>query len=57
MKKYLVICFFLIGCSSNQDDIKNNEFDSNLNDDLTFEEFKFKLMEYAENSSYPNIDD
>jgi hypothetical protein len=40
----------------NNDKLENNFSDINFFDDMTFEEFKNKLEEYAENSPYPNID-
>jgi hypothetical protein len=36
--------------------LENNFSDINFSDDITFEQFKNKLEEYAENSPYPNID-
>ncbi|MDA8559946.1 hypothetical protein N9K62_03370 [Candidatus Pelagibacter bacterium] len=56
MKKLLIIFFFTISCSMNNDKLENNFSDINFSDDMTFEEFKNKLEEYAENSPYPNID-
>ena len=57
MKKLLIIFFLTISCSMNNDKLENNFSDINFSDDMTFEEFKNKLEEYAENSPYPNIDD
>ncbi len=56
MKKYLIIFFCLISCSSNKKFIKNDFKDLSFSDDYTFEEFKIKLNEYSKNKSYPNID-
>ncbi len=56
MKKCLIIFCFLISCSSNQNQLKNNYSDFRFNEDLSFEEFKIKLEDYALNSPYPNID-
>ena len=51
MSKFLLIIFlFLAACSSNIPK-KNINF---LND-MTFDEFKAKLNEYAEINSFPNI--
>ena len=56
MKK---ICFtlilFLSACSSH---ISKNGFKNDLifTNKMKFEEFKLKVKEYAEQSSYPNID-
>ena len=56
MKKLLLIFFLTASCSMNNDKLENNFSDINFSDDMTFEEFKNKLEEYAENSPYPNID-
>ena len=56
MKKLLIIIFLTASCSMNNDKLENNFSDINFSDDMTFEEFKNKLKEYAENSPYPNID-
>ena len=56
MKKLLIIFFLTVSCSMNNDKLENNFSDINFFDDMTFEEFKNKLEEYAENSPYPNID-
>ena len=56
MKKLLIIFFLTASCSMNNDKLKNNFSDINFSDDMTFEEFKNELEEYAENSPYPNID-
>ena len=57
MKRIILIFFLLSGCSYNQTENNNNNF-SNINfyDNLSLEEFKIKLKEYANGSSYPNID-
>jgi len=49
---WVIVLFFLISCSSNE--TKNN-FD--FSNDMTFNEFKTKLDEYAINNPYPNIDE
>ena len=56
MKKLLIIFFLTVSCSMNNDKLENNFSDINFSDDMTFEEFKNELEEYAENSPYPNID-
>ncbi len=56
MKKFLFIFFFLVNCSSNQNQINTSSSDINLSEDLTLEQFKTKLEKYAINSPYPNID-
>ena len=53
MNKLLIISmFFLFSCSQN---ISRANFD--FSDELTFDEFKLKLEEYAKKTPYPNIDD
>ena len=53
MNKILfVIMFFLLSCSNN-----TLRKDFIFSDDISFEEFKIKLIEYANNNPYPNIDD
>ena len=46
-----IILFSLMSCSSNT--IRNN-FD--VSDEMSFEEFRLKLEEYAINNPYPDID-
>ncbi len=57
MKKIILIIFLLSGCIYNQNNKSNNLSNINFSDALTLEEFINKLEEYADNSSYPNIDD
>ena len=62
MKKIILIIFLFSACSYNNDEKVNNISNNNLpfinfSNDLSFEEFKIKLEEYANNSPYPNIDD
>ena len=53
MKKLLIfIIFILISCSP-----ITKKSDLNFSDDISFEELKIKLIKYANNSSYPNIDE
>tara|TARA_Y100000022_G_scaffold113910_1_gene98349 strand:- start:640 stop:798 length:159 start_codon:yes stop_codon:yes gene_type:complete len=52
MKKFFLILLFLSSCSSNE------IVDSyNFSDNMTFDEFKIKLENYAINNPYPQIDD
>ena len=52
MNKYiLLILIFLASCSSNT---ARNDFD--VSDEMSFEEFRIKLEEYALNNPYPKID-
>ena len=57
MKKFILIFFLFSGCLYSQNENINAVSDINFSDDLTLEEFKLKLEEYANNSPYPNIDD
>ena len=56
MKRFLLIFFFLIGCSSIQNEVNNNLIDFDYDENLSFEEFKIKLEVYAINNPYPNIE-
>tara|TARA_B100001741_G_scaffold305687_1_gene298206 strand:+ start:76 stop:249 length:174 start_codon:yes stop_codon:yes gene_type:complete len=56
MKKILIIFFLLSACSTNQKTNKTSLENLNFSDNLTINEFKIRLEEYALNSPYPNID-
>ena len=55
MKKYFFIFLLLVNCTSNQ--YKNAKDFSKItfSKDLSFNEFKNRLEEYANNSPYPDI--
>ena len=54
MKYFIIlILFFTISCSSKI----SNKSDFNFSTNMSFDEFKLRLDEYIENSSYPNIDE
>jgi len=54
-KIYLFLIFFLSACSSSE--IKGDLNNSlNFSEDMDFEEFKIKVIEYANQSTFPNID-
>ena len=55
MKKYFFILLLLVNCTSNQ--YKNEKDFSKIkfSKDLSFNEFKNRLEEYANNSPYPDI--
>ena len=55
MKKILIIFFLLSACSTNQKTNKTRLENLNFSDNLTINEFKIRLEEYALNSPYPNI--
>tara|TARA_Y100000996_G_C22517789_1_gene641137 strand:+ start:1056 stop:1229 length:174 start_codon:yes stop_codon:yes gene_type:complete len=56
MKKVLIIFFLLSACSSNNINKENSLSTLDFSENLTIEEFKLKLEQYANNSNYPNID-
>ena len=52
MNKFLLIfILFLASCTS---PISRNDLD--ISSEMSFDEFIFKLEEYAKNNPYPNID-
>ena len=51
MKFLLIFLFLITSCAQN-----NIDSDFNFTKDMSLEEFKVKLEEYANKSSYPNID-
>ena len=56
MKKVILIFFLLSGCAYNETKHSSNYSDIIFSDNLTLDEFEFRLMEYTTNSPYPNID-
>ena len=55
IKRFLFLILILNSCSGNSEKV-NLQNDFQFNDDLSFEEFKTKLDEYAKKNPYPNID-
>ena len=55
IKRLLFLILFLNSCSGNSEKV-NLQNDFQFNYDLSFEEFKTKLDEYAIKNPYPNID-
>ena len=55
MKKILIIFFLLVGCSNNQIQNLDNISNITFSEDMSFEQFKIKLEEYAKNNPYPNV--
>jgi len=53
MKK-IIFLIFLTACTSNN--VNNNILDFNMDQDLTFDEFKVLLEEYNKKKGYPDID-
>jgi len=56
MKKLLIIFIIITGCSTSNDKLSNTNLDIKFSDNISLEEFRVKLDEYAKNSSYPDID-
>ena len=56
MKKLLLFIFFLLSSCSPTDKKESFDTKSFFSNDMSFEEFKIKLDEYAKNSHYPNLD-
>ena len=56
MNRYLLFFLFLISCNSSSEVTQKNFQNLDFSNDLTFEEFKEKLEEYAKKQPYPNID-
>tara|TARA_B100000073_G_C23626199_1_gene530636 strand:+ start:165 stop:332 length:168 start_codon:yes stop_codon:yes gene_type:complete len=54
MKYTIIVIFLLSACTQNYTKQNINNFD--FLDNITIEEFRIKLNEYADKSSYPNID-
>ena len=56
MRKIIYIIFlFLYSCSINPS-LNNQKKDIDFEKKMSIEEFKIKLEEYVDNSSYPSID-
>ena len=55
MKKLLIL-FFLVSCTSPNTNISSENLDFYFKDDLSFDEFNLLLIQYAEQTPYPNID-
>ena len=57
MIKKILILFILTSCSSYNPSTNLKILPSNFNDDLSFDDFKIMLIEYANIAPYPNIDE
>ena len=55
MIRFLFFIIILTSCSIKNEDSRLN-YDFNLRENITFDEFKEKLDEYVVNNPYPNID-
>ena len=56
MKKLIFILLFLLSSCSSTDKKESFDAKSFFSNDMSFEEFKIKLDEYAKNSHYPDLD-
>ena len=56
MKKIMILILFLSACTQNHTIKKKDISTIIFSQDLTLEEFKVKLEEYANKSVFPNID-
>tara|TARA_B100001741_G_C16507276_1_gene577820 strand:- start:525 stop:698 length:174 start_codon:yes stop_codon:yes gene_type:complete len=57
MKKFFLILLLLNCCSINETELKKDLPNINFSDDLSLDEFKVKLKEYANINPYPSVDD
>ena len=55
MKKLIFFILFLLSSCSSIDQKESFDAKSFFSNDMSFEEFKNKLDEYAKNSHYPNL--
>ena len=57
--KYILIIFTLLtltSCSSRMTDLNDNGLEIDIyQNDMTYEKFKQKAIEYAENATYPSL--
>ena len=56
VKIFILIIFLLSGCLQNQVKKNNKPAEIIFSDSLSIEDFEKKLEIYAQNKSYPNID-
>ena len=56
MKRIIILFFLLSACSHGQTNQKMSISNVNFSKDLTLEEFRIKLEEYAYKSPFPKID-
>ena len=56
MKRIIILFFLLSACSQGQTNQKMSISNVNFSKDLTLEEFRIKLEEYAYKSPFPKID-
>ena len=56
MKRIILIFFLITGCAVDQAKKEIDVPEIKFSDDLSLEQFKADLEVYANNNSYPNID-
>ena len=57
MKKFFLIFFLLTSCSNLNSEINKMVEDIDIYENLTFDEFKIKIINYAKQSEYPDINE
>ena len=57
MKKFLILVILLFTSCTYETDKKTSQNDINFSTNMTFNEFKLNLEKYAEESTYPNLND
>ena len=55
--KYLILFLILSSCATSVNESEKISFIDKSFEDLSFEEFRIKLNEYAKKTSFPNIDE
>ena len=55
MKKIVLIFFFIFSCTNNPNYNKDKILNIPFSENISFEQFKVILEEYAKNKSYPDI--
>ena len=57
MKKFSILIILLLTSCTYEANKKTSQKDINFSTNMTFNEFKLNLEKYAEESTYPNLDD
>ena len=55
MKKFLIIILLLTSCADLKSDSLKMIEDIDIYENLTFDEFKIKIINYVKESNYPDI--
>ena len=56
MKRFSILIILLLSSCTYESDKKNSQKNINFSTNMTFNEFKLNLEKYAEESTYPNLD-